>query len=226
VGVDKSEEVKSHDIQLIYTTKNLQTSINGYYTRFKNAFSFLPLYFDDADGNKNLLWYVNANNITTSGLELEVRHQLHKMITWYGNYSRVLRSKIDTLEGSAYGVDYSFEDQYLFADNRTLLHFPHQMWNAGLDLRFAYNITANLHYRGWHWMTGQNPDNPATYETLGPEHFVDLTLVFADVAVKTLDISVYVKNILDNDDAKYTLAMAGYWPARGRSMGLKLNYTF
>ncbi len=36
LGVDRSEEVKSHDLQLIYSTKNLQTNVTGYYTIFKN----------------------------------------------------------------------------------------------------------------------------------------------------------------------------------------------
>ncbi|RPJ81486.1 MAG: hypothetical protein EHJ94_04345 [Deltaproteobacteria bacterium] len=75
-------------------------------------------------------------------------------------------------------------------------------------------------------MTGQVPDNSTTYETLGPEHFVDVTFLFKDVYLKTLDLSVYVKNILDNDDSKYTLPLAGYWAERGRSLGLKMSYTF
>jgi outer membrane receptor protein involved in Fe transport len=75
-------------------------------------------------------------------------------------------------------------------------------------------------------MEGQDPDNSTTYETLGPEHFVDVNFLFADVYFKTLDISLYAKNLLDNDDSKYTLPFAGYWPARGRSLGMKLSYTF
>ncbi|MFH2064761.1 MAG: TonB-dependent receptor [Pseudomonadota bacterium] len=227
LGVTESEEVESHDLQLIYATKSIHTSVSGYHTIFKNAFNYYgyPITIDDVE---HYLFYVNSNNITTSGLELDVRHQLHKMITWYGNYSRVLRSRIDNLESSAYGSFYSFEGQFLFANDRTLLHFPHQIWNLGVDLSFAYNITANIHYRGWHWMTGQNP-NPGystSYETLGPEHFMDMTLLFKDVYWKTLDVSVYAKNLLDNDDSKYTLPLAGYWPERGRSLGLKLSYTF
>ncbi len=225
MGVSESEEVDSHDLQLIYSTKNIHTSVTGYHTILKNAFNYYG-YPVTVDGVDHILFYVNSNNIVTNGLEWDVRHKLHNMVTWYGNYSRVLRSKIDKLEGSASGVAYSFEGQFLFADDRTLLHFPHQMWNLGIDLSFTQNIMANLHYRGWHWMTGQVPDNSTTYETLGPEHFVDVTFLFRDVYWKTFDVSVYVKNILDNDDSKYTLPLAGYWPARGRSLGMKLSYIF
>jgi len=225
LGVEESEEVESHDIQIAYSTRNLQTSLTGYYTIFDNAFSF-----SGEDGQINgvdhILFYVNSNKITSSGLELDIRHKINEHISWYGNYSHVLRSKIDRLEGSANGIVYSFEGEYMVDDERTLTQFPNQMWNLGTDLTLHNKISLNIHYRGWNRIRGQIPNNSTSYEMLGPEHFVDMNLLFTDILIKTLDVSLYAKNLLNNDDAKYILPFAGNWSPRGCSAGMKVSYTF
>ncbi|MFO7559571.1 MAG: TonB-dependent receptor [Desulfobacterales bacterium] len=224
-GVEESEEVESHDIQVIYSTGNLQTSITGYYTVFDNAFNFSGR-DGQIDGVDHILFYVNSNKITSSGFELDLQHKINSSISWYGNYSHVLRSKIDRLEGFANGIAYSFEGTYMVDDERTLTQFPHQMWNLGTDLMLSRTIFLNFHYRGWNRIRGQIPNNSTAYEMQRPEHFFDMNLLFTDILVKTLEVSLYAKNILDNDDSRYILPLAGHWSARGRSAGMRVSYTF
>ena len=55
----------------------------------------------------------------------------------------------------------------------------------------------NLHYRGWADVKVERIQD--TYETIGPEHYLDATLVWEDAFTAGLDLSIYCRNLFDND---------------------------
>ncbi len=224
IGVEESEEVETHDLQLLFNDRDLKVVVTGYHTIFKNAFNICgkTAFIDDTE---YVLFYVNSNNIVSNGFELDFRLKLHNQADLYGNYSHIISSKIDKFENTASGIDYTLENIHLFTDDRTLTQFPHKMWNLGMDLTIKDRISLNLHYRGWTEMWGEIVDNLGDYEKFGPEHFVDVNLVFNDLPAD-INISVYVKNLLNNDDARYPLLWAEGWLARARSVGAKATFEF
>ncbi|MFZ5572243.1 MAG: TonB-dependent receptor plug domain-containing protein [Thermodesulfobacteriota bacterium] len=231
-GVEESEEVFSHDLQLIYNQKKLESTLTAYHTTFDNAFNF---YGRETNTESGLIvpLYVNSSEITSYGIEFDFRHNLGSLFDWYGNYSWIIFAEMDTLSGTtATGIPYSWLNSYLVTDGKALTQFPHHSWNIGVNfllheaIRKLPHSSLNIHYRGWTDMWAENPDAPGTHLMLGPEHFVDLNLLFKNIAAVKLDLALYAKNVLDNDDSRYQLPMAGFWSVRGRSIGLRASYTF
>jgi outer membrane receptor for ferrienterochelin and colicin len=231
LGAEESEEVYSHDLQLAYHRPEIQASITGYYVRFENAFNLYGVDFFDANLQLYTPLYVNSNTITSYGLECDFRHNLNRSISWYGNYSWVIFSEMDRFTGAGSGFTYNWQDTYLVTDGKALTQFPHHIWNLGVDflaqdLGPARETTLNLHYRGWTDMSAEIASAAGNYQRLGPEHFIDANLLFAAFLVDNLDVSVYVKNLLDNTEPSNSLPLAGRWPSRGRSLGGKVVFKF
>lgn len=231
IGVEESEEVQSHDVQLVFQNRRLRGSVTGYYTLFDNAFTF-----DGSIYNKEtdpvMLLYVNADTIKTYGLELDLNYKQNRIIDWYGNYSWTIFSEIEGFKGiTEDGLAYDISGKYFATAGKALTQFPHHIWNLGCNLnvdayRYIPRFTVNLHYRGWTDMRAENIKLPGTYQTLGPEHFVDFNLLFKDVYWKKLDVAFYVKNLFNNDKSRYMLPFSGYWSARRSTIGARLSYTF
>ncbi len=232
IGVEKSEEVNSHDLQLICHLENFQSALTGYYTTFTNAFNLYGIHTNTNRGTLVPL-YVNSNQITSYGLEFDFQHKLGALMDWYGNYAWVIFAEIDRFSGTTTdNVEYNWLHSYLVTEGKALTQFPHHTWNLGINLHlngyFAQipQVSLNIHYRGWTDMWTENPDAPGAYRRLGPEHFTDLNLLFKNVVTSKLDISLYAKNLFDNDDSRYQLPLAGFWSVRGRSLGIRTSYSF
>ncbi len=232
LGVEKSEEVQSHDLQLIYHRTRFQGTLTGYYTTFDNAFNFFGRTVDTEAGPVIPL-YVNSNKISSYGLEFDFHHKISNLFDWYGNYAWIIFAEMDTFTGTTTaGVPYDWLNSYLVTDGKALTQFPHHTWNLGVNFfldgvfKLLPHSSLNVHYRGWTDMWAEKPDFPGTYLRLGPEHFVDVNLLFKNIATEKLDISLYAKNVLDNDDSRYQLPLAGFWSVRGRSIGIRASYTF
>ncbi len=224
IGAEESEEVATHDLQLIFNNQIFKTSITGYHTVFKNAFNFCGI-AGLVDGVEHLLFYVNSNEITSDGLEFDFRLKINNQTDIYGNYSHIISSKIDTFANTASGIDYTLENIHLFNDERTLTKFPHKMWNLGINVFLMDHISLNLHYRGWTETWSEILEDSGEYEELGPEHFVDMNLGFTNLP-GNMDISLYAKNLLNNSEAIYPLLLSDGWLAKARSVGAKATFEF
>ncbi len=223
IGVEESEEVVTHDLQLSYHHPRLSASVTGYHTIFKNAFNFAGT-TGEMDDVLYFIFYANSNEITSNGIEFDARLNINRFADIYGNYSHVISSKVDQFENTVDGIAYSMENIHLFTDNRTLTGFPHILWNLGLDVFLLERITLNLHYRGWTDMSFENETAPGSYEKLGPEHFVDANLRLTDLPAN-ITVALYVKNLFDNQTT-YPLLFTDGWPVRTRSVGAKVSIAF
>ena len=64
------------------------------------------------------------------------------------------------------------------------------------------------------------------YFKMGPEHFFDLNLTYDSPGKKGPSLSLYVKNLFNNDDNEFFIPLSGTGSERARSFGVKLSYTF
>ncbi len=244
-GVQESEEVKTHDLQLSYNTQDTQASLTGYRVVVDNAFNGLLTTQKIDPTHGFLVFYANADEIISHGIEFDFRQKVNDMFDWYGNYSYVCNAKLDNFENIVHDAKYeitpgdvkytdleiTFEKSHFVTDDGTITQIPHKTWNLGMDFLFKDSLSAktvilNLHYRGWDEMWGENPGMPDTYEKLDSEHYVDVNFLLEDFLINRFDVSVYVKNLFDNDSWNNTLPWYGYWPDRGQSFGFKVSYIF
>ncbi len=229
IGASEAEEVATHDLQFSFVGSKLQSSLTGYYATVENSLNFLGDKHN-VDGEDYSLTYINTNTITSYGVEFEFTHSINKMFEWYGNFSDVLKAEIDKFESSVEGFDYTLTGKQIVNYDKTLLEFPRQIWNAGINIYF-YNmlftdhISCNVHVRGWRDRWYQRQDPSGEYEKSGTNHFTDINLRLHGFINESLDISVYAKNLFDGDE-KNTLFLLGYYPYRGRSVGIKASYKF
>jgi outer membrane receptor protein involved in Fe transport len=62
---------------------------------------------------------------------------------------------------------------------------------------------------------------------LDPQTFVDFNIRFNRILGSDLDASIFVKNLLDNDDSEvYMLLWQNLWQEPGRNIGASLSYQF
>ncbi len=260
-GAKKSQETASHDLQFNYINNSFRAGLNLYQTDIENAFNALYQGADSAgnpyprqrlddmsswgafDVEQNA-FYINMNDITTQGAELELAYQLSQGFDIYANVSKVFSADVDSLKGTSSGIQYDLNDssntysgfgQNLTTSSGTIAGFPHLQWNIGLNWEIVKNIHSNLHYRGWDEMQMREaiaPEDPNVYvsnETvdLGSEHYVDLNVRFSQLFNSSLDISLFVKNLLNNDDGESTLLLFGHvWREQERNVGASISYKF
>ena len=240
-GAPDSEQVYNHDLRISFNRKPFSASWNLYHTTIDDSFNFI-LEEGVVDGENRALYFINTATIKTYGSEFEFNYVPSKNWNLYGNFSYVIDSKLEEHTGSSYGVDYDLNDTVFdfgegaFLEDGTVAGYPHQIWNLGVNYFFGDQLSANLHYRGWSDLVtrdriesgdGFNSVIGEGTEEYGPEHYVDFNIRYEKVAGTNLDAALFVKNLLDNDDAETgMLYYAQPWVGIGRSVGVNLSYTF
>ncbi len=225
-GASDSEKVYSHDLQLQFKRNPLIANLALFHTQIDDAFNFL-FQADSADDPTRILFFINTNTIKSYGYELSFQYLPISEWDFYGNLSHVLQAKVDKLTGSEAGIDYDFFNDFTpFAPDGTVAAYPQQIWNLGLNYQHKDTLTLNLHYRGWSDMhMSENFTNRKI--SFGPEHFFDLNIVFNKLLGTQLNVALFAKNLLDNDDSEIAMLLfRNEWSERGRSMGIKLDYQF
>jgi hypothetical protein len=128
------------------------------------------------------------------------------------------------------GIGYTQAGAQIANNDKVLLGFPRQIWNVGINIYF-YNmlftdhISFNVHLRGWRDRWDQKQDDSGEYEKSGTRNFTDTNLRLHGFLNESLDISIYAKNLFD-EEKKNTLHFLGHYPDRGRSVGFKASYKF
>jgi outer membrane receptor protein involved in Fe transport len=239
IGADKSERIRSHDLQVGYSTAGFQVTTTLYQTELDNYFNYSGQFMTDdgtvtgtpltEDGKLYRMAIVNANDLKSNGLEIDFRRPMSNTFAWYGNYSFVFHAQVDKFEWETRDFTSTLEGSTLFTADREMTAFPRHSWNVGVNAFLSRDISVNLHLRGWTkmWTRADGTVTPALYAELGPENFLDVNLQVARIAGLPVTASLYAKNVLDNDDSKIAFGPhGGYWSDRARSVGAKIVCEF
>lgn len=234
-GAKDSQDVDSHELRLMYHTDRGKLNWTVYQTHTDNSFNFI---YESAvvDGETHILYYANTPEITTLGTELEFSYRFTPRWEIYGNAAYIFESEIDQFESSAYGVNFNLRHstfgfaESVFTADGTLAAYPHQIYNLGINMFCNDNLSVNLHWRRWNEMYSRKANFGLIFDEsreYGPEDFVDLNLRYQKIAGTPLDISFFVKNLLNNDESEVGLLYGiASWSERARSIGLKVGYSF
>lgn len=208
-SVVESEKIRSHDIALMYNTEQTQFSIGAYHMTIYDIYEY------DAVQH----FHVNQGDITTQGIEL-----MFKQSFLDGQLLLDLNYGFSTAE---------IEDE---SGSRSTYYqgIPHHVFAAGLTYLFTDKISLNANITGWADLEMNNaratswysePKHPEDYSV---DYLVDLNLRFMDLFDDRLNLSVYVKNVLDNDARLQALDSWHSWWSydRGRSIGIKASWQF
>jgi len=195
------QKSNSHDLQLSYKTDNTSLAITGY----KQYVSSIAAFVGDAgpllgvkDGYNVYYGVVSIAAFETYGAELELEQKIVDRLRIYGNAA---------WQHGRWDKRYPFGESGNFdivTDSRISTYdleptaVPTYTWNLGINYEILRNFKSNLHYRGNAVTHVLTRTVPREFETMGAEHYVDVTLNYS--ANHMLDFSVYVKNLLDNND--------------------------
>ncbi len=233
-GAQDSEEVQTHNLSFGYNNDPYNIKLNLYETNIDKSFNFLYAR-GIVNTNQHVLFYTNLNKIKTQGAELEFNYIASSAWNVYGNLSYVIDAELNSFTGSEFGVSYDITTNGFgmgtFTPDGTMTGYPHEIWNFGANAFFTDHLNGNLHFHGWADMYARDRLSEFSFgpknKKYGPENFLDLNIRYEKIADTNLDIGVFVKNILDNDDSKINmLYYTREWSALGRSLGMDISYTF
>ena len=217
--VDRSEQVRSHDVQLTWTAQRHYLIGTIFRMDVDNFISW---------ETKLDLGYRNMGKAYSYGAELEGRYFVSDGVALSGNYS-LARGYLRTIPT---GIDINGLPQLLEGAltnrDREFLNYPAHMWNVGADVIFLSAHSLNANVRGWHEMRIVAPfsfPNPGEYDRLGGEVYVDLNYV-AKNAVANLDVSVFLTNVFNNTNPIGMVVNNGVFHPRGRGLGFHLSKRF
>jgi outer membrane receptor protein involved in Fe transport len=237
-GVSQSQEIASQDIQFIFSSGEFQGNLNFYYTQIDNPFQILAEDNGLLPPDRTVAFYVNTNKVTSKGMEIELAYKPSRFVELYANFSYVFDAAINEMTGSSGGINYDLNNtsanfgEGTFTPDGTMSGYPHIMFNTGINYFITDTLMGNLHLRFWDDMQMRepfievDPSLPDTV-TLGSEYFVDFNLRYEKILGSNLDASLFVKNVLDNDDSLSTMLLFGtVWIDQGRRIGASLSYKF
>ena len=217
--VDRSEEVRSNDVQLAYRSDRTYVAGTLFHMDVENFISW---------ETRLDLGYRNMGGATTRGVELESRRVLSDAWTLTGNYSFASAH----LDAIPFGVDIDGRTQPLDGaltdPSRRWLNAPRHMWNLGTDVILEQGHSLNLNVRGWHQMRIVAPftaANAGEYDTLSGGVYVDAAFLTRDV-LPGFDARLTGGNLLDNTGPVGMAINNGVYRPRGRSIGLHLTKRF
>ncbi|MCK5881672.1 MAG: TonB-dependent receptor, partial [Sinobacterium sp.] len=232
VGATESQEVSSHDLQLSFMSQKSVTNLNFYYNTIKKPFQII---YDDAaviNGEQVVVFYTNIEQTDTYGLELESKYIFDEVWDTYFSLSKVFSAKTKSMTGTSNGYSYDLNSTAFargaFTPDGDMQGFPNFMLHAGVNFHMMDNLASNLHFRYWDEMEIRKPfsANGELLE-LDPQLFVDFNITYTEIAGSGVDLSFYVKNVLDNDDAGvYLFLWDNVWQAQGRRVGASFAYKF
>ena len=107
---------------------------------------------------------------------------------------------------------------------------PKHIWNIGTDFKFTKKTMLNIHYRGnsgaWVKWTAPADQTQSTYKKLKTSHYIDMNLHNNDIFLKGMNLNVFVKNLLNNQDYLPGGDYGAYQESLGRKYGFDLSYAF
>lgn len=217
--VDRSEEVRSHDLQFSYSRGASHIIGTLFHMNVDNFISW---------ETKLDLGYRNMGAATTNGVELEGRYALTNNVALTGNYSfaRAFLREIPT------GTDINGVPQLLDGAvtnlDREWLNYPKHAINAGAEFTLHPGQTLNANLRGWHTMNIIAPYNSpkaGQYDVLGGRFYLDLNYAAKNI-VPNYDFSVFASNLFNNTEPIGMVINNGVYHPRGRSFGFGLSRRF
>ncbi|MFT7129366.1 MAG: outer membrane receptor protein involved in Fe transport [Gammaproteobacteria bacterium] len=235
-GAADSQEVKNHELRVSYKREPLSFSISFYKTAIENSFNFI---FEPASvgGEDGILAFVNTPRVDSQGTEIEFNYVPSSSWNLYGNLSLVFDASIDEFTGKSFGAEFDLDNtafgfgEGIFTGDGSVVGYPEKILNLGVNYFYDERISANLHYRVWSDLKTRNRIDLFTVgkgeKSYGPEQFLDLNIRFGQVMGYNLDASLFVKNILNNDDSKIgMLYFTQDWTERARSIGFNISYAY
>jgi outer membrane receptor for ferrienterochelin and colicin len=196
------QKSKSHNIQLSYRSD----TTSGAITIYKQQVTSIPAYVGTAGPvigqiNGLPLYYgtMGFANFDTYGVELEMKHAVTHRLALNGN-AAYQHGRWDNRYpfGTAGGFDI-VSNTHLSTYSLEPVAVPTYTWNLGVDYDVTPELLFNLQYRGNAHTHVKTQTNPSGFETWGLMHYVDLNLNYA--RTKSLEFSLYVKNLFDNNHA-------------------------
>lgn len=235
IGADQAEEVYTHDLDYMYNTKTFSGSIDFYETIMKHYFNysgaFTPL-GAVTPGMVDRLSTVNANDITSIGVEIDAKKKFSDKVDVYGNVSQIFSAQVDSFVWNIGNYTTTLQGGALYDNSKNVCAFPYTTFNVGTDINCSKDIVLNVHVNGfgngYMLKTAGTTATNSVYESIPFAGFVDVNVLFKNLlGNKALTASVFVNNLLDNEKAEVPLVDAGgYYYAEGFSMGAKLSYKF
>ena len=232
VGVEHPQTSEAHDLQLSYRDDRASLSLTLFDMTIEDYATYIGYTaFGHPDPALYGYEYIDQNlgDLNSRGIELEGSYTYSSDINFYGNatYSRTkLSDRFITMRGGLHRVDIVAEpDMDLVNYDLEKTGWPKFIWNLGVDLEPVAGHQFNIHYRGWAKNPIKAERQPNEFDEFGPEHFVDVnygTTAFG----RGIELSVYMKNIFNNE-AKYSSPNdGGYTVNDGRTLGVSGKLVF
>lgn len=232
VGVDKPQTTEAHDIQLTYSNDKLSMELTLFNMEIRDYVTYVGYTaFGHPDPDLYGYEYIDANlgKMKSQGIEIEGSYAPNYRLKFYGNFTyarTTLADRYITFRGGLHTIDIVTEpDMDLVNYDLEKTGAPQLIWNLGVDFEFAEGHQFNLHYRGWAENPVKSERQPNEYDVFGPEHFVDLNYVMS-LNGDHLELSAYVKNLLDNDARYPSPNDGGYIVNMGRTFGFHIKYSW
>lgn len=217
-AVTESQQVQSHDAQLIYRTDNTYFAATAFYMEIANFISW---------ETKLDMGYYNMGDASSYGVELEWKHRVGKW-AFNSNYSFAKA----TLHNIPTGVDHNGNpaslEGALTNDDKEWLNYPRHIINFGFDYLFTSEKALNLNIRSWHdmpYVKSFDDNDAGEYGTLAGEQYLDVAYRDSNLW-NGGSMTVYVHNILDNSNEVGMAINNGTFHPMGRNIGLKLSQSF
>ena len=217
--VDRSERVRSHDLQLAFGEDRSYVVGTVFYMAVDNFISW---------ETKLDLGYRNMGRAYTYGTEIEARYVFSDAVALTGNYSlakarlREVPTGVD-INGVTQALDGAVSNAH-----GEWLNYPSHIWNVGLDYTFSDRQSLNAHLRGWYQMAIVAPftsPHPFGYDDLGSRAYVDVNYLAKDF-LRGTDLRAFTTNVFDNTEPVGMVINNGVYHPRGRSVGFQLAKRF
>ena len=226
ISTDTPMKSEVHDLQWSLRKEGLYTAVTLYSQVVENIYGFLtgsPV-IGQIDGLPLLRGLWDVGHVHSKGVELEFEKTLSDILSLYGN----LAWKDSHWEDTGFLQATNLVDN---GDGTTTV--PEFTWNLGIDYDYKERLTLNVKYRGWDnmaFITSSSRQSflvfnePKAVEVRGPEHYVDLNILWAGPGRS--EFSFYVKNLFDNDSALAHINSGELDQPLGRQVGVSAKVAF
>ena len=230
VGADKPQEITSHDIQLYYDNNVTMAAITVFHVTVDNLINYVqgtPGTIFSIDGIPHQVTYDNIGSVTSQGVEIEFRQKVGEKANIYGNFAYALAKYDDTiLSIDPTGAVYDLKDGSLVSPEDTMTGVPQYLWNLGMEWKPVEDLFLNFHYRAWTDAWIRTARSPNEFGKIGPEHYFDISLLYTDFLMEDQKMSIYGKNIFNNQNAVPVARGWGYSNHPGAEFGIQVSFVF
>jgi len=227
VNGSEPQRSRSHDLQLNYKSNRTAAAV----TVFSQRLTSLPAYIGDKgpvigqiDGVNVYHGIVGLSPLQSYGVEVEGEHRFGDFLKLYANaaYQHARWS-----QRYPFGESGNFDivrDTSLSTDGLVPTTVPAYTWNLGVNFDITRKLLFNVHYRGNARTYVKTNTSPPGFQTVHAKHFLDATINYSPR--QGLVLSVYGKNILDNEDPIPHINSGFIDQPLRRQIGLKATVEF